>query len=56
MLKAITNHSQALALAVMLKRSHSTIKFACNGSFDLEATHLFADIVHYSVDIDSSIL
>lgn len=39
MFEAIERHAQALAVARMFHRPHSTIKFANNGSFELDHTY-----------------
>lgn len=39
MFEAIENHEQALATTRMFRRSHSVIRFAHNGSFELAFTY-----------------
>jgi hypothetical protein len=41
MLEAMERHNQAIALARMLKRPYSAIKFANNGQFELAFTHSY---------------
>jgi hypothetical protein len=45
MLERIELHNQALALARMFQRPHSTIKFANNGSFELDRTYFASGLV-----------
>jgi hypothetical protein len=42
MLEAIEVHEQHLAMARMLRRPHSVIRFAPNGTFELEYTYFWS--------------
>ncbi len=41
MLERIEAHQRALAIARMLRRPHSTIKFANNGQFEKDCDYLY---------------
>lgn len=48
MLHNIELHEQALSIARMLRRSHSVIRFAMNGSFELAFTYRLTDTALYA--------